>query len=85
MPQDRSAEDKLLDNPLTRVLQKFPGQKVGQAIGTLGGFALSKNKEQYDLSAPTPLQTIGDISNNQLTAAQKAKRNLAYYTFGEVS
>lgn len=28
---------------------------------------------------------VGDISNNQLTAAQKAKRNLAYYTFVEIS
>lgn len=69
MPQDRSAVDKLLDNPLTRVLQKFPGQNVGQAIGTLGGFALSKNKEQYDLSAPTPLQTIGDIAQGAAMVA----------------
>lgn len=28
---------------------------------------------------------VGDISNNALTAAQKAKRNLAYYTFVEIS
>lgn len=28
---------------------------------------------------------VGDISNNHLTAAQKALRNLAYYTFVEIS
>lgn len=28
---------------------------------------------------------VGDISNNHLTAAQKAKQNLAYYTFVEIS
>lgn len=28
---------------------------------------------------------VGDISNNYLTAAQKAMRNLAYYTFVEIS
>jgi len=28
---------------------------------------------------------VGDISNNHLTAAQKAMRNLAYYTFVEIS
>lgn len=28
---------------------------------------------------------VGDISNNHLTAVQKAKRNLAYYTFVEIS
>jgi len=28
---------------------------------------------------------VGDISNNAITAAQKAKRNLAYYTFVEIS
>ena len=28
---------------------------------------------------------VGDISNNAMTTAQKAKRNLAYYTFVEIS
>ena len=28
---------------------------------------------------------VGDISNNAITAAQKAKRNLTYYTFVEIS
>lgn len=28
---------------------------------------------------------VGDISNNHLTAAQKAKQNLTYYTFVEIS
>ena len=41
----------------------FPGQKVGEAIGTLAGYALSKNKEQYDLSAPSPLEVIGDVAS----------------------
>src|SRR3990167_5003411 len=28
----------------------FPGKQVGQAIGTLGGYLASPNKEHYDLS-----------------------------------
>ena len=39
--------------------------------------------EAYMLEAG--IVAVGDISNNQLTAAQKAKRNLAYYTFVEIS
>ena len=50
----------------------FPGQKVGESIGTLAGYGITAGKEklglvpkgttsQYDLSAPTPLQVGGDI------------------------
>lgn len=45
----------------------FPGKKVGEAIGTLAGYGLSKNKEFYDTSAPTPLQVAGDIAGGALT------------------
>lgn len=58
----------------------FPGQKVGQAIGTLGGYGLTAGKEalgfvpkgttsQYDLSAPSPLQVGGDIAAGVATVA----------------
>jgi hypothetical protein len=49
----------------------FAGQKVGEAIGTLGGYAYQKVKDKikgtnvadyYDLSAPSPLQVAGDIA-----------------------
>lgn len=74
-------ENTLLNNPLTRGIQKvFPGQKVGQAIGTLGGFATTAVKEKlgnapagataaYDLSAPTPLQVGGDILSGAANVA----------------
>lgn len=69
----KSLIDKVLDNPITRGIQSFfPGQKVGQSIGTLAGAAYTGAKdlitgrqsqiENYDLSAPTPLQTVGDIA-----------------------
>lgn len=45
----------------------FPGGKVGESIGTLAGYALSKNKEQYNLSAPTPLQVVGDVAQGALS------------------
>jgi hypothetical protein len=61
---------KLLDNSITRGIQNiFPGKRVGEAIGTLGGYVASPNKEQYDLSAPTPLQVAGDIAQGALTIA----------------
>ena len=51
----------------------FPGQKVGEAIGTLGGLGITAAKEklglapkgsteQYDTSAPSPLQVVGDVA-----------------------
>lgn len=42
----------------------FPGEKVGQAIGTLAGYGLSKlqgTSKFYDTSAPSPLQVGGDV------------------------
>lgn len=44
----------------------FAGGKVGEAIGTLGGYAFSKNKAEYDLSGPKPLQVAGDIAQGAL-------------------
>lgn len=55
-----------------KVSSIFPGQKVGQAIGTLAGAAISKAKgtyDNYDLSAPTPLQVAGDVGQGALTVA----------------
>lgn len=40
------------------------GKKVGQAIGTLAGYGISKikgNSEFYDTTAPSPKQVVGDV------------------------
>lgn len=47
----------------------FPGKQVGNSIGTLAGYALSKNKSTYDLSAPTPLQVGGDVAKGAVSIA----------------
>lgn len=68
---------KAVENVVTKF---FPGQKVGQAIGTLGGYGVTAAKEklgfvpegttaQYDLSAPTPLQVGGDIAKGAASLA----------------
>ncbi len=51
-----------------------PGTKIGEAIGTLGGYGLTSLTDPnaakyYDLSAPTPLQVGADAANAVLTAA----------------
>src|SRR3990167_7468412 len=80
-PTERGLVDKIIDNPLTRGIQKvFPGAKVGEAIGTLAGFGVAKAKEKlgfapeglseaFDISTPTPLETTADIANIGLTIA----------------
>ena len=47
----------------------FPGKQVGEAIGTLAGYALSPNKEQFDLNAPSPLQVGADVASGALNVA----------------
>lgn len=54
----------ILEKTTDIVTSIFPGKKVGESIGTLAGFGLSKlqgTSEFYDTSAPTPLQVGGDI------------------------
>ncbi len=59
---------KLVNNSISRGIQNFfPGKQVGEAIGTLGGYLASDNKEQYDVSAPTPIQVAGDVAQGALT------------------
>lgn len=64
---------KIINNSITRGIQSaFPASAaLGQDIGTLGGFAATKigdlihgtnNASQYDLSAPKPVQAIGDAA-----------------------
>lgn len=71
---------KIINNSITRGIQDaFPASAaLGQDIGTLGGFAVTKagdmingtnNASQYDLSAPSPIQTLG---NAALTVGQGA-------------
>lgn len=60
----------VLDNPVTRAIQTiFPGKKVGEAIGTLGGYAVSGFDKNYDTSAPSPVQVGADIAQGALTVA----------------
>lgn len=56
----------------------FPGKQVGQAIGTLGGYATEKvkglfggqdNGNYYDTSAPNVGQVLGDVAQGALTVA----------------
>lgn len=61
---------------VTRGVNKvFAGGKVGEAIGTLGGYAYTKAKDKirgtnvaqyYDLSAPSPLQVLGDVGQGAI-------------------
>lgn len=54
----------------TDILTKiFPGKQVGEAIGTLVGYGLSNHKDQYDTSAPTPLQVVGDVAQGALAVS----------------
>lgn len=64
---NNSLYGKIIDNSITRGIQSFfPGEKVGQAIGTLGGYAASGFNPNYDTSAPTPLQVAGDVAQGAL-------------------
>ncbi len=50
----------------------FPGKQVGQAIGTAAGAVIAKANgtyNNYDLSAPSPLQVGGDVAQGALTVA----------------
>ena len=69
MPDSRTGLQKVTSG----VNKVFAGGKVGEAIGTLGGYGITAAKEklgyvpkgttaQYDLSAPNPLQVAGDIA-----------------------
>lgn len=70
----------LLDKSTSIFNKIFPGGKVGEAIGTLGGYGLTALKErmglvpkgttsQYDLSSASPLQVVGDIAQGAATVA----------------
>lgn len=77
--KDDSLYGKLIDNTITRGIQNFfPGKKIGEAIGTLGGYGFAKAKDAvtgqdtaqyYDLSAPSPLQVAGDSASALLMAS----------------
>src|SRR3990167_2391155 len=66
--------DKILDNPLTRGIQKFfPGAKVGEVIGTqaakLGLTGLTEEERKAVSPGPTATQVAGDVANIGLTLA----------------
>lgn len=69
--KDDTLTGKVLDNSITRGIRKFfPGEKVGQAIGTAAGAVITKGKDlitgsndfqNYDLSSPSVGQVAGDV------------------------
>lgn len=79
-PTPKQQEKGFLQKTTDVVGKVFPGQKVGESIGTLGGFGLTALKEklglapkgatsQYDLSSPSVKSTIGDVASGALTVA----------------
>lgn len=71
VPAATKPRGDLLRRATDVVTSIFPGGKVGEAIGTLGGLAVEKakglmggqdNSKFYDTSAPSPLQVTGDIA-----------------------
>lgn len=73
-PDNRSGLQKAGDI----VVKVFPGQKVGESIGTLAGLGIEKvrglvgkqdNSAFYDTSAPSVLQTVGDVAAGAATVA----------------
>jgi hypothetical protein len=73
-PSD-SLYGKLIDNSVTRGIRKFGNfvtgggtETLGESIGTLGGYAASKNKEQYDTSAPSIGETVVGAGKTLLAA-----------------
>jgi len=67
----------LLQRATTIAGKIFPGQKVGESIGTLGGLGLTKAKEslglvpkgttaQFDTTAPSPLKVAADVAGGAL-------------------
>lgn len=70
VPKVGQTPEKTFGEKLSSGIQKiFPGQKVGQAIGTLGGYLKTPQaqKEFYDTSAPTPGQVLADVAQGALT------------------
>lgn len=70
----------LLQKATGVVTSIFPGGKVGEAIGTLGGYGLTAAKEKlglapkgatetYDLTSPSLTQVLGDVGAGALTVA----------------
>lgn len=56
----------------------FPGKRIGEAIGTLGGLGIEKakgllggqdNSKYYDTSAPSPKQVVADTASAGLSVA----------------
>lgn len=75
-----TAKNDFLNTASHLVSTIFPGQKIGESIGTLAGFGYTALKEKlglvpkgttdaYDLKAPSPLQVAGDIGQAALTIA----------------
>lgn len=77
-PSQAKPKTDFLQTAANVVNSIFPGKQVGQAIGTAAGAIGTKigdlahgthNYDNYDLSAPSPLQVTGDIAQGALTVA----------------
>lgn len=72
VPQEAKPQKDLLSKATGIVGKIFPGKQVGEAIGTLAGYGISKaqgTSEFYDTSAPTPLQVGADVISGALNVA----------------
>lgn len=69
-PTNNLSTKKTFGEKVSSGIQKvFPGQKVGQAIGTLGGYLMTPKaqRENYDLSAPSTGEVLADVAQGALT------------------
>lgn len=74
---------RISNEPATQIVSKlqsasnvlgkiFGGKQIGEPIGTLAGLGVSKIKNTdkfYDISAPSPLEVVGDIAGAGLSVA----------------
>lgn len=74
----------LLGQATKAVTTVFPGGKVGEAIGTLAGYAAAPQelKETYSLTAPTPIQVAGDIAQGALMVGAGVPGSAPIQAFG---
>lgn len=79
--QSQSSNNNTLDQAEKVVGNIFPGRQVGSAIGTLAGYGITKANDlihgtnyaqNYNLSAPSPLQVAGDVAKGAALVAGSA-------------
>ncbi len=76
---DRGILEKITTSRPAEIIQDiFPGKRVGETLGTVGGLGLTAAREklgfepkgatkEFDISAPSPAQVAGDIAKGAAT------------------